>query len=159
MRNRTAFHAITVAAVAAGLMAIAFASVAQDKQAQIKLRQDFMEQQQKDVDAINAYVKGQGDKATALDKANDLIALAPKIVDQFPAGTSAKDFPGKTKAKPELWEEWDKAKLLPAKLRDAEEKLAQAIKTGTPQEVGLELRSVYRNNCTACHGPYRLPES
>jgi cytochrome c556 len=158
MRNRITFHAVTVA-MAASLAVIAAASVAQDKEAQIKARQDFMERQQKDVDAISAYAKGQGDKATALDKANDLIVLAPKIVEQFPEGTSAKEFPGKTKAKPEIFQEWDKAKLLPGKLKEAEEKLVDAIKTGTPQQVGEQLRSVYRNNCTGCHGPYRLPES
>lgn len=158
MRKTTNFHAALIV-VAASLAAMTFASVAQDKQAQIKARQDFMERQQKDVDAISAYAKGQGDKATALDKANDLIALAPKIVELFPEGTSATEFPGKTKAKPEIWQEWDKAKLLPGKLRAAEEKLVDVINTGTPQQVGEEIRSVYRNNCNGCHGPYRLPES
>jgi cytochrome c556 len=158
MRTRLTFHAAAIA-LAASVAMIAAASVAQDKEAQIKARQDFMEAQQKDVDAISAYAKGQGDKATALAKANDLVAVAPKIVEQFPPGTSAKEFPGKTKAKPELWEEWDKAKLLPAKLQDMEKKLVEAISTGTPEEVGQELRTVYRNGCTGCHGPYRLPGS
>jgi cytochrome c556 len=158
MRKSIGFN-VALIAVATSLAAMTAASFAQDKLAEIKSRQDFMERQQKDVDAVNAYVKGQGDKATALEKANDLIAVAPKIVDQFPAGTSAKEFPGKTKAKPELWEEWDKAKLLPGKLKEAEEKLVETINTGTPQDVGNALRSVYRNNCTGCHGPYRLPES
>ena len=155
MRHQSLLHGLGIA-LAAALTLIAVGSVAQDKEAQLKARQDFMEHQQKDVDAINAYAKGQGDKATALDKANDLIAVAPKIVDQFPPGTSSKDFP-KSKAKPEIWEEWDKAKLLPAKLQEQEEKLVEVIKTGTPQQAGEEMRSVYRNGCNGCHGPYRVP--
>ncbi len=140
------------------VIALTAVGVAQDKLAQVKARQDFMERQQKDVDAINDYAKGKGEKAVALEKADDLIALAPKIVDLFPPGTSSKDFPGKSKAKPEIWAEWDKAKLIPEKLRVAELKLADVIKTGTPQQVGEEMRAVYRNNCNSCHGPYREPE-
>jgi len=148
-----------VALAAILLMAGAGLSAAQDKEAQIKARQDFMEAQQKDVNAINAYAKGEGDKATALDKLKDLIARAPKIVDQFPPGTSMKEFPDKTKAKPEIWAEWDKAKLMPDGLKAAEEKLVGTIDTGTPQQVGETMRTIYRENCNGCHTPYRAPKS
>lgn len=152
--------ATVVAFAAAMTVAWSTLGIAQeDKLAQIKLRQDFMEMQQKDVNAINAYAKGTGDKATALEKANDLIALAPKIMNNFPPGTSSKDFPDKTKAKPELWEEMDKAKGLPVALKAAEEKLVEVINTGTPEQVGDTMRTVYRTNCNGCHTPYRLPSN
>jgi cytochrome c556 len=157
MRNVVKWGALGASA-AAILLASAAASVAQDKLAQIKARQDFMEQQQKAVDAINAYAKGQGDKATALDKANELLALSPKIADLFVPGTSAKEFPGKTRAKPEAWENLDKFKSIPVGLHTAEEKLVEVIKTGTPQQAGDEMRTVYRENCNGCHTPFRLPE-
>jgi len=156
---RTSLKSHAAVALVVGLAMFATAGLAQDKEAQIKARQDFMEAQQKAVNAINAYAKGQGDKATALEKANELIALAPKIDDHFPPGTSSADFPGKTKAKPEIFAEWDKAKLMPAKLQDMEKKLVEVINTGTPEQVGEEMRSVYRGGCNGCHGPYRLPGS
>lgn len=146
-------------AVAVVLMSSASGIAQEDKLALIKARQDFMEAQQKDVNAINAYAKGTGDKDTALAKANDLIALAPKIMDHFQPGTSAKEFPDKTKAKPELWAEMEKAKQFAAAVKPAEEKLVEVIKTGTPEEVGNEMRTVYRTNCNGCHTPYRLPGS
>lgn len=146
-------------AAAMSVMSSAGGMAQDDKLALIKARQDFMEAQQKDFDAISAYAKGTGDKDTAQAKLDDLIAHAVKVMDNFPPGTSAKEFPGKTKAKPELWEEMDKVKQIAAALKPAEEKLVEVIKTGTPDQLRAAAGSLYHNNCTGCHTPYRLPES
>ena len=151
---------VVVALATAVTFVGSFSSMAQeDKLAQIKARQDFMEAQQKDVNAINAYAKGTGSKEAALAGANDLIAKAPKIMDNFPPGTSMKEFPDKTKAKPELWAEIDKAKQVPVALKASEEKLVGVINTATPEEVGKEMGNIYRTNCNACHTPYRQPKT
>ncbi len=155
MRRMTRWGAV-IGLAAAVLVAGTRSGIAQDKLAEIKARQDFMKRQQDDVDAINAYAKGKGDKAVALEKANDLLSLTGKIVDQFPAGTSATDFPGKTKAKPEIWQEMDKFKAIPPRLHTMEVKLVDVINTGTPQQAGDEMRSIYRGGCNSCHGPYRM---
>jgi cytochrome c556 len=148
---RLGFVAATVAAVGFG----AVSSMAEDKEAVIKERRDTMKRQGEDFKAVQDYVKGEGDQATALAKINDLLALNPKIVGLFQPGTSMKEFPGKTGAKPEIWTEWDKFQKLPAGLKSEEEKLAQAIKSGDKEAVGAQLAATGKNGCGACHGPYR----
>jgi cytochrome c556 len=148
---RLGFVAVTAAAI--GFAAVA--GMAQDKEAQIKERRDTMKRQGDDLKAVQDYVKGEGDQATALAKINDLLALNPKIVGLFPAGTSMTDFPGKTGAKPAIWAEWDKFQKIPAELKVEEEKLAQAIKGGDKQAVGAQLAATGKNGCGACHTPYR----
>ena len=143
-----------VAAVAAiGFGAVG--SMAQDKEAAVKQRRDTMKRQGAGFKAIQDYVKGEGDQAAALAGINDLLAINPKIVDLFVPGTSTTDFPGKTGAKPEIWKEWDKFKMIPAALKGEEEKLADAIKSGDKQAVGAQLANTGKNGCGACHTPYR----
>ena len=98
-------HLAKLGFVAAAMAAIGFGAVcsmAQDKEAQIKERRDTMKRQGADLKAVQDYVKGEGDQATALAKVNDLIALNPKIVSLFPPGTGMDQFPGKTGAKPAI---------------------------------------------------------
>ncbi|HWI29172.1 MAG TPA: cytochrome c [Stellaceae bacterium] len=131
------------------------AVVAQDKQAEINTRRDTMKRQGKDFKAIQDYVKGAGDQASAEKAIADLQSIAPKIVSLFPAGTGLDAFPGKTGAKPAIWQEWDKFKAIPVALQGYEAKLAAAIKGGDKAAVGAELANTGKNGCGACHGPYR----
>jgi len=151
------FARFGVAAAALGLV-LAFgtvAVVAQDKAAEIKTRQDTMKRQGKDFKAIQDYVKGQVDQASAEQAIADLQSIAPKIVTLFPEGTGLDAFPGKTGAKPDIWKEWDKFKMIPVSLQGAEAKLAAAIKSGDKSAVGEELINTGKNGCGACHGSYR----
>jgi len=145
--------------VASGAITV---SAQEDKLAQIKARQDFMQDQQHAVNAINAFAKGTGDRAAAVDGANKLIDLSKqmetKFAALFPAGTSSADFPDKSKAKPELWQHLDEAKAAPAKLREAELKLVDVVKTADAKTVGDTMRDTYRSTCNAlCHDHYRVP--
>ena len=147
------------AGLAASLVFGAASGLAQDRAGAVKARQDFMEQQQHDFDAIAAYAKGNGDQATAVGKVNDLISRAPKIPDQFVAGTSSTDFPGVSRAKPELWQNMDKVKALAAALLANEQKLLAAVKSGDNQAIMDQLVVTFRNGCGACHTDYRAPKT
>jgi cytochrome c556 len=129
--------------------------LAQDKEAAIKTRRDTMKQQGADVKAISDFTKGDADQAAAQKAIDDLLTIAPKIPDLFPTGTSLADFPGKTGAKPEIWAEFDKFKVLPAALQSEEQKLAEAIKSGDKAAVGAQLAATGKNGCGGCHTPYR----
>jgi cytochrome c556 len=146
---------LLAAVVAAAVGFTAVSGVAQDKEAQIKQRRDTMTQQGDDLKAIRAYAKDESDQATALAKIQDLLAIAPKIPDLFPAGTGMAEFPGKTGAKPDIWKEWDKFKAEVVVLQSEEQKLADAIKSGDKQKVLEQLASTGKNGCGACHTPYR----
>jgi cytochrome c556 len=142
-------------ATAIGLGGVAVIAQAQDKEAQIKTRRDTMKRQGEDFKAIADYAKGEGDQAAAQKAIDDLLALNGKIVDLFPAGTSMADFPGKTGAKPEIWQQFDKFKAIPAVLKSEEEKLAEAIKSGDKAAIGAQVANTGKNGCGACHTPYR----
>jgi len=138
---------------------VASAAVAQDKLALVQQRQDFMKSQGGDMGKISAWGKGQGDQKTALAAVDDLLAKRTKIADQFPAGTSDADFPGKSKAKADLWKNPDKVKTTIAGLEPAEQHLRETVQKGDAQAAAQEAGQVYRTNCNACHNDFRLPAS
>ena len=130
---------------------------AQDKQEVIRERQALMKRQAEDLKAIQGYVSGAIDRATAVAKVNELLSLPDKIVGLFPPGTSLAEFPGETHAKPEIWQQQDRFKEVPLALQRAEEKLSATIKSGNKQDVVDALDAVGRSGCGACHTYFRAP--
>jgi cytochrome c556 len=159
------YRGVLVAGVAAFVAAGTMNVFAQqgDKLALIKARQDFMDDQQHAVNAINAFAKGTGDRDAAIDGANKLLDFSSKMdakffATNFPAGTSSADFPGKTNAKPELWQNIAEVEAAPAKLHAAELKLLDVVKTADAATVGQQMTATYRESCNGlCHDKYRLP--
>jgi cytochrome c556 len=132
-------------------------ATAQDKPEVIRERQGLMKRQAEDLKAIQGYVSGEIDRATAIAKVNELLTLPGKIVDLFPPGTSITEFPGETHAKPEIWQQPDRFKEVPRALQRAEEKLAATVKNGSKQDVVDALDAVGRSGCGACHTYFRAP--
>jgi cytochrome c556 len=132
-------------------------TLAQDKPDVIRERQALMKRQAEDLKAIQGYVSGTIDRATAVTKVNELLSLPDKIVDLFPPGTSLVEFPGETHAKPEIWQQQDRFKEVPLTLHRAEEKLAATLKNGSKQDVVDALDAVGRSGCGACHTYFRAP--
>ncbi len=154
--RRVARHVlVALMASTIGLGGVAVLAQAQDKEAAIKTRRDTMKRQGDDLKAISDFIKGEVDQAAAQKAADDLLALNGKIVDLFPPGTSMADFPGKTGAKPEIWQQFDKFKTIPAVLKTEEDKLAAAVKSGDKAAIGAQLANTGKNGCGACHTPYR----
>lgn len=135
------------------------AALAADNAAVLKERQTFMKGQAADFKPIAAYIKGGDDQAAALKAAEDLVSRAPRIVALFPAGTSSADFPGKTAAKPEIWQNMDKFKAIPVALHGEEVKLVAAIRSGDRSSVKAALTAVGGNGCNACHTQFREKRS
>lgn len=142
---------------ASAIAAVASVCLAQDKQAIIKERQALMKLQAEDLKAIQAYVSGETSRQTALAKASELLTLPPRIVGLFPPGTSIAEFPQGTHAKPEIWAEYERFKAVPSALIRAEQRLAEAVKTGSKQDVLDQLDAVGRSGCGACHTYFRAP--
>jgi cytochrome c556 len=130
-----------------------------DKLAAIKARQDFMKAQGADMKAISDFSKGQGDQAAATKAAEDLQARSQKLGDTLVPGTSTKEFPDQTKAKPELFTETDKVKAIVAALHTEEGKLVTVVKSGDKQAIADQLTATNKAGCGACHGAYRVNKS
>jgi cytochrome c556 len=148
----------TTAVVALGTVIAAgtVTTMAQDKEAAVKARQQTMDQEGPAIRTILGYVNDQGtDQATAIAKANELIAAGDKIAGLWPAGTSSKDMPGKTNAKPEIWEQLEKFKGLYASVKSNEEKLLAALQKGDKAAAQAAIGDIGKNGCSACHGQFR----
>jgi cytochrome c556 len=132
------------------------ASVAQDKEAIIRDRQAAMKLEGPNLRAINDYLNDKGvDQATAIAKAQELVAITNKLAGLWPVGTSSKDLPGKTNAKPDIWEQMDKFKALQATIKADEERLLAALQKGDKSAATAAFGDVGKNGCGACHGAYR----
>ncbi|MGH7126635.1 MAG: c-type cytochrome [Stellaceae bacterium] len=133
----------------------AVVSVAQDKAAVVQERQSSMKGEGPNLRAILDYANDKGtDQATALAKAQELLGVADKLPPMFVAGTSSKDMPGKSNAKPEIWQELGKFKALYATQKTGEQKLLEAIQKGDKAGVQSAVGEVGKN-CSTCHGAYR----
>jgi cytochrome c556 len=131
-------------------------SLAQDKEVIVKERQATMKTEGPDLRAIMDYANDKGtDQATALAKAQELLAAADKLPTLFPAGTSSKDMPGKSNAKPEIWQELDKFNALYATQKSGEQELLAAIQKGDKAAVQAAVANIGKGSCSACHGAYR----
>ena len=140
-------------AVVVGLGAAATA--AEELAAVVKERQGTMKQQSEDLKAIKAYLDGGGDQAAAVQKAQDLVAISAKLPDIWPAGTSSKDMPGKSNAKPEIWQDMAKFKAIQATVKTADDALLGALQKGDKAAATAAFGDLGKNGCGACHGTFR----
>jgi cytochrome c556 len=132
----------------------------------VKQRQDLMKQQGKDLTAIKAFLDGKGDQAAAQAAADDLLRTLPQVPNAFPQKTSSADFPGKTRAKPDIWAEWDKFVAAQQNALSKAQALDAAIKSGDKAAITAAFDSLGRDvggrtqepgACGTCHAAFRVP--
>lgn len=154
---RSTMRLIVAGLALAGIVGAAAGVSAQDKAAQVKLRQDTMKRQAGDLKYIATFAKGgPGDQATAVQKAEDLQSLEPKLPSLFPPGTSNADLPDiKTYAKPNIWTDQADFKAVVAKLPGLEQGLVDATKSGDKPKMLAAIGNLGKNGCGACHSTFR----
>lgn len=132
------------------------ATLAADNEALVKDRQAAMRQRGTDLKMISQYVDDKGgDQASAVAAAKDIITVEQKLDGVWLPGTSSKDMPGKSNAKPEIWTEMDKFKAFVATLKSDEGRLVPAIEKGDKAGAKAIIGDIGRNACVACHTVYR----
>ena len=92
-----------------------------------------------------------GNTAPVAEAAEKIRADAAKALPLFPKGSTHEN----SRAKPEIWDQWDKFE---AGMKDLEAKagaLAAAAKGGG--EVGPAAKAMF-GNCKSCHDSFRKPE-
>jgi len=141
--------AAVLASLAAG---VAQAQVPADRA--IKYRQSALTVMSTSFGRIGAQVKGDIKLDPAALYANaEVVELMSKFAfDGFLQGTEQSS--GATKAKPEIWKEWDKFKKLQGDLQAATAKLSEAAKGSDPKALQAAFGQVGQA-CKACHDPYR----
>ena len=132
-------------------------AMAQDALGIIAKRQAVMKEQGKALGAIKALLDGKGDQAAAQAGADDLLKTIPQIPSVFPQQTSSAEFPGKTRAKPAIWAEWDKFNAAQQNALAKAQALDAAVKSGNPQAIQAAFADMGKNGCGGCHDPFREP--
>ncbi|MGE5203891.1 MAG: c-type cytochrome [Acidobacteriota bacterium] len=132
------------------------ATLAADNEALVKDRQAAMRQRGTDLKTISQYVDDKGgDQASAVAAAKDMMIVEKKLDSVWLPGTSSKDMPGKSNAKPEIWTEMDKFKGFVTILKNGEEKMLPAIEKGDKAGAKAIIGDIGKNACVACHTVYR----
>jgi cytochrome c556 len=142
------YHRHLLAAAFGAAIAL-FATGALAQQDVIEKRQKLMKQQSADAKAIKAAVEAK-DYATVQTKAKDLMATSEQIPELFPKGSTK----GKTKAKAEIWENWDDFTKHAKSLRKAASELAEAAKGTDHAAVEAKVKAV-SGACGSCHKAFR----
>ena len=160
MKRTTLAMLIAGIALAAGYLAshCSPAAWADDIQAAVDARRALMKQMGGELKAIADALDAKSTDAASMQKHAEAIeADAAKIPTLFPTGSSAADLPGKTHAKPEIWQNFDGFKAIAAALGTNAGRLADAAKSGDMTAVSAQLDLTARNGCGACHKQFRLP--
>jgi cytochrome c556 len=158
-------------AAGAGLVAIALAAVpalAQDAAAVLTQRQDAMKAQGRSLTAIRNFVEDKGDLVTAQAAGAQLVQSLQAVPNLFPQKTSLAELPGKTRAKPEIWQQWDKFVAADQAAVAQAQALNAALQGGDKAAITAALGNLARDvpgttptpgGCGACHAPFRGPQT
>jgi cytochrome c556 len=132
---------------------------ADDLQAAVDARRALMKDNIAKMKATGAVVEAKsGDLAAMQQLALGLQSNAEKMVDLFPKGSSMTDLPGKTNAKPEIWDNFDDFKSIAATFATESGKLADAAKSGDMSAFAAQYDVVGEKGCGGCHTKYRMKQ-
>ncbi|MEX0803055.1 MAG: cytochrome c [Candidatus Binatia bacterium] len=141
------------------LMAVLFGFITLTVSSQVWAQADVLEKRQKAMKSNSAAAKAikaateAKDYATIQTKAKDIMGTAEKIPDLFPKGSTK----GKTKAKAEIWDNWDDFTKKSKNLSKAAGELADAAKAKDDAAVTAKIKAV-SGACGDCHKAYRAKE-
>jgi cytochrome c556 len=136
-------------------LAVPLASVqAQSDEAFIKYRQSVMKSNSANMGAIGAIVKNK------LPYQNHIVHHAYQIqsASQLIADAFRKQITeGKTDAKPDIWQDWDKFVDAAKKLEEESGKLASVAQSGDMAAITAQVKAMGKS-CGGCHKPFRKPK-
>lgn len=116
----------------------------------IRDRHELMEGIGKNAKTIGDALK-KGNTAPVAGAAQKIAADATKIVALFPAGSTHP----KSRAKPEIWQDWPKFEATVKQLQTNAAALAAAAQDGG--NVGSAAQGMF-DTCKSCHDQFRVPE-
>ncbi len=163
--KRRVFATVVGAAVIAGAAFVTLhgftgSAAADDLQAAVDTRQALMKDNGAKMKAMGAVVEAKsGDLAAMQQLAEGLQANAMKIPGDFPKGSSLADMPGKSYAKPDIWDHPDDFKAAAQVLATEAGKLADAAKSGDMAAFAAQYDVVGEKGCGGCHTQFRQKKS
>ena len=153
MNGRLRNWLVGVSAVAAVAAGVGVASAADESENVIKYRQNVMRSIGGHMGAISGVVKGEVTFGSHVSThAEALAATSQVIVDMFPQGSTTG---AETRAKAEIWQDWDTFRQKATDLQNAAANLVQ-VANGGGDAAALEAAfGQVGMACGGCHRPFR----
>lgn len=123
-----------------------------EKKDVIGFRAYLMENVGDNAKELNDKIKA-GNIAAAKVNAQAIALHAARIPDLFPQGSTSEH----SRAKAEIWQQWDEFVKISYTLRDEADQLGAATENGNAQAVGAQAKKVF-GACKSCHDNFRKPE-
>ncbi|MGB5568897.1 MAG: cytochrome c [Sedimenticolaceae bacterium] len=140
-----------IALMIAALLASATSAQAEEPENYIKYRQAMMTAIGGHNGAATQIMRGKVDpEGDLVIHANALAALSSNIPRLFPEGS---DF-GETKAKDEIWSEWDKFEQAANDAKMATAAFSEAVSSGDADRIAKTFKDV-GDSCKGCHKEFR----
>ncbi|MCH7710307.1 MAG: cytochrome c [Proteobacteria bacterium] len=144
---------VLLTALVFGVLAGAVAYAAEDAKDVVKYRRAVMSAQFGHFKAIKAIVRGKvGFTGQLANQAMALELTGRGLTDLFPAGTGADKM--KTRAKPEIWQDWKKFEASAKKLNAETAKLVKIANGGDKKAAAAQFKAVGKA-CGGCHKLFR----
>ena len=167
MKKLTKF--IVLGALAVGFLAAAPVNMAAAQTADeyVQKRQALMKEFSAHNKAIAAYLKGHKDpkRAARLGTPDDIeframgiAAMADRLHTMFAQKTSMKELPGKTRAKAEIWTDWNDFYAETQKLKKLASALEKASTTRDKTQIAAAFKAMGKGSCSGCHKKFRGPK-
>jgi len=142
----------------AALLGVGFTAVAQDKTAAVTERQALMKSNGASAGKIAAFLqKGEGSAADVAAAGAQIAENLKKVPPLFVAGTSSADMPGKTRAKPEMFQNMAKVEGYQKAAVQRATELQDAAKAGDKEKMSAAFGALNREGCGGCHTDFRGP--
>ena len=107
------------------------------------------------MNGIKAGLGARDGKAIA-GHARAIAALAATLPNLFPKGSGPEA--GQTRAKPEIWQQWDKFVAATEALQAEATELAEVAGEGDVAMAAPQFGEMARVGCGGCHRPFRAPK-
>ena len=145
---------VSISAFAAILTVSATAWAAEKPEDSLNYRKKVMSSIGAHIGAIGDVLKGKVSHSNhVVGHARAMQAASLMLDDIFPPGSDV----GDSRAKPEIWQQWDKFKAAIKAYQDASVILVQAAESGDMGAVGAAMDGVGKS-CGGCHKPFRKPK-
>ncbi len=140
--------------VVACLALVVTSAHAQDDAVYLKHRQKVMQAVGGHMGAIGAVLKNKLPYTTTIvAHAQSLQMTSTVIEDAFKKEITE----GRTDAKPDIWQDWDKFAAAAKKMGEESGKLADAAQSGDMAAIGAQVKALGKS-CGGCHKPFRKPK-
>ena len=137
-----------------GLVLMVTGAQAQDDEHYLGYRQKVMKSMGAGMGAIGDILKHKLPFAGHVGvHASDISRMSAVIVEAFEKEITE----GRTDAKPDVWQDWDKFVTAAETLQEEGAKLADIASTGAMAAIGAQVKNVGKA-CGDCHKPFRKPK-